>query len=167
MQGWEYEVGTDPVRKSSWRIAGSDRKQNPFVIGSPMDYSYAGAKCLRWRCPGVTGAWKFTARLKDEGTLPSAIHWEIWGFNMEESSILGGTFGSGCVTRDARSGYSRICGKISKVWLQSGKTESTKERYQQSMSATLEYHIEQGDKLRSYGIRDVGVVQRNRQHHRL
>ena len=82
-------------------MQGSDPEAKSIVIDSHMDTVMQGG--VYDGMLGVTGALEVAARLKDEGrTLRHPL--EIWGFNMEESSILGGT-----------SGSSGISGKISKV----------------------------------------------------
>lgn len=46
---------------------------------------------------GVAGAVECVYRLKEQDIILDHTL-EIWGFNMEESSILGGTFGSRAIT---------------------------------------------------------------------
>lgn len=128
MQELGMQVETDTVGNLHGVLQGSDPEAKSIVIGSHMDTVMQGG--VYDGMLGVTSALEVAARLKDEGrTLRHPL--EIWGFNMEESSILGGTFGSRCVTGMLDPGHSRICGKISKVWLQSGKSKSSQERYQQ------------------------------------
>ena len=89
------QVETDPVGNLHGILPGSDPEAKAIVIGSHLDTVIKGV--VYDGMLGVTGAMEVAARLKDEGrTLRHPL--EIWGFNMEESSILGGTFGSRCVT---------------------------------------------------------------------
>ena len=95
MQELGMQVETDPVGNLHGVLQGSDPEAKSIVIGSHMDTVMQGG--VYDGMLGVTGALEVAARLKDEGrTLHHPL--EIWGFNMEESSILGGTFGSRCVT---------------------------------------------------------------------
>ena len=95
MQELGMQVETDPVGNLHGVLQGSDPEVKSIVIGSHMDTVMQGG--VYDGMLGVTGALEVAARLKDEGrTLRHPL--EIWGFNMEESSILGGTFGSRCVT---------------------------------------------------------------------
>ncbi len=95
MQELGMQVETDPVGNLHGVLQGSDPAAKSIVLGSHMDTVMQGG--VYDGMLGVTGALEVAARLKDEGrTLRHPL--EIWGFNMEESSILGGTFGSRCVT---------------------------------------------------------------------
>ena len=128
MQELGMQVETDPVGNLHGVLQGSDPAAKSIVLGSHMDTVMQGG--VYDGMLGVTGALEVAARLKDEGrTLRHPL--EIWGFNMEESSILGGTFGSRCVTGMLDPDIPGYAEKISKVWLQSGKSKSRKERYQQ------------------------------------
>ena len=104
---------------------------------------------------GVTGAIEAAARFRKEGRrLRHPI--EIWGFNMEESEILGGTFGSRCVAGkidpDA-PGYKEKAGAVRHEPGDSQKSPQGSGNYE----CYLEYHIEQGGRLDASGT-DIGVV---------
>ena len=94
MEELGINVEMDPVGNLHGVLPGSDPQAGSIVIGSHLDTVIKGG--LYDGMLGVTGAIEAAARLKEEGRrLRHPI--EIWGFNMEESSILGGTFGSRCV----------------------------------------------------------------------
>ena len=75
---------------------------------------------------------------------------------MEESSILGGTFGSRCVTGMIDPDLPGYPEKLAKFGCSPEKAKAAK-RDISKYECYLEYHIEQGDKLDHTGI-DVGVV---------
>ena len=128
MQELGMQVETDPVGNLHGVLQGSDPAAKSIVLGSHMDTVMQGG--VYDGMLGVTGALEVASRLKDEGrTLRHPL--EIWGFNMEESQYSWRHIWKQMCDRDARSGHSRICGKISKVWLQSGKSKGSKARYQQ------------------------------------
>ena len=145
------QVETDPVGNLHGVLQGSDPEAKSIVLGSHMDTVMQGG--VYDGMLGVTGALEVAARLKDEGrTLRHPL--EIWGFNMEESSILGGTFGSRCVTGMLDldiPGYAEAKFGCSPEKAKAAKRDISK------YECYLEYHIEQGDKLDHTGI-DVGVV---------
>ena len=86
---------TDLVGNLHGILPGTDPKAGIIAIGSHLDTVIRGG--LYDGMLGVAGAIEAAARLREEGRrLRHSL--EIWGFNMEESSVLGGTFGSRCVT---------------------------------------------------------------------
>ena len=153
MQELGMQVETDPVGNLHGVLQGSDPEAKSIVIGSHMDTVMQGG--VYDGMLGVTGALEVAARLKDEGrTLRHPL--EIWGFNMEESSILGGTFGSRCVTGMLDPDIPGYAEKLAKFGCSPEKAKAAK-RDISKYECYLEYHIEQGDKLDHTGI-DVGVV---------
>ena len=153
MQELGMKVETDPVGNLHGVLQGSDPEAKSIVIGSHMDTVMQGG--VYDGMLGVTGALEVAARLKDEGrTLRHPL--EIWGFNMEESSILGGTFGSRCVTGMLDPDIPGYAEKLAKFGCSPEKAKAAK-RDISKYECYLEYHIEQGDKLDHTGI-DVGVV---------
>ena len=153
MQELGMQVETDPVGNLHGVLQGSDPEAKSIVIGSHMDTVMQGG--IYDGMLGVTGALEVAARLKDEGrTLRHPL--EIWGFNMEESSILGGTFGSRCVTGMLDPDIPGYAEKLAKFGCSPEKAKAAK-RDISKYECYLEYHIEQGDKLDHTGI-DVGVV---------
>ena len=94
MEELGLETEMDPVGNLHVVLPGTDPEAKSIVLGSHIDTVIQGG--VYDGMLGVTGAIEVAARLKDEGRkLRHTL--EIWGFNMEESSILGGTFGSRCV----------------------------------------------------------------------
>ena len=147
------QVETDPVGNLHGILPGSDPEAKAIVIGSHLDTVIKGG--VYDGMLGVTGTMEVAARLKDEGrTLRHPL--EIWGFNMEESSILGGTFGSRCVTGMIDPDLPGYPEKLAKFGCSPEKAKAAK-RDISKYECYLEYHIEQGDKLDHTGI-DVGVV---------
>ena len=147
------QVETDPVGNLHGILPGSDPEAKAIVIGSHLDTVIKGG--VYDGMLGVTGAMEVAARLKDEGrTLRHPL--EIWGFNMEESSILGGTFGSRCVTGMIDPDLPGYPEKLAKFDCSPEKVKAAK-RDISKYECYLEYHIEQGDKLDNADL-DVGVV---------
>ena len=94
MEELGLETEMDPVGNLHGVLPGTAPEAKSIVLGSHIDTVIQGG--VYDGMLGVTGAIEVAARLKDEGRkLRHTL--EIWGFNMEESSILGGTFGSRCV----------------------------------------------------------------------
>lgn len=143
----------DPVHNLVGRLPGTDPQAKAIVIGSHLDTVIKGGKFDG--VLGVGGGIEVARRLQKEGR---KLHHplQIWGFNLEESSILGGTFGSratvGMVDVEA-DGYAD---RLSKY----GWTKQDVLNCKQDVNhyaCYLEYHIEQGDKLDNEKI-DIGVV---------
>lgn len=146
-------VEVDRVGNLHGVLPGKDPSLKSIVLGSHLDTVIKGG--VFDGMLGVTGALECVYRLKEQGVqLEHTL--EIWGFNMEESSILGGTFGSRVITGmldpDAPGYAQRLA--------QFGRTPEDVRASRQDISkygCYLEYHIEQGDKLDNAGL-DVGVV---------
>ena len=90
MEELGLETEMDPVGNLHGVLPGTDPEAKSIVLGSHIDTVIQGG--VYDGMLGVTGAIEVAARLKDEGR-KLRHNLEIWGFNMEESSILGGTFG--------------------------------------------------------------------------
>ena len=147
MQELGMQVETDPVGNLHGVLQGSDPEAKAIVLGSHMDTVMQGG--VYDGMLGVTGALEVAARLKDEGrTLRHPL--EIWGFNMEESSILGGTFGSRCVTGMLDPDIPGYAEKLAKFGCSPEKAKAAKRDISK-------YECYLGDKLDHTGI-DVGVV---------
>lgn len=83
---------------------------------------------------------------------------EVFGFDLEESSPLGGTFGSRCMTGTVDTGAPNFEQNIRKFgWTVHG-VESAK-RDVSKFGCYLEYHIEQGDYLDHHQT-DIGSGER-------
>ena len=94
MESLGMQTEVDPVGNLHGVLPGKDPSLKSIVLGSHLDTVIKGG--VFDGMLGVTGAVECVYRLKEQGiTLDHTL--EIWGFNMEESSILGGTFGSRCV----------------------------------------------------------------------
>lgn len=143
----------DPVHNLVGILPGTDPNARSILIGSHLDTVLQGGKFDG--VLGVSGGIEVANRLKAEGrTLRHPL--EVWGFNLEEASALGGTFGSRCVTGfvdmtaqdfDARLGPYQWTRQM----IQDCKRDTSR------WACYLEYHIEQGDKLDNEKI-DIGVV---------
>ena len=153
MEELGLETEMDPVGNLHGVLPGTDPEAKSIVLGSHIDTVIQGG--VYDGMLGVTGAIEVAARLKDEGRkLRHTL--EIWGFNMEESSILGGTFGSRCVVGMVDPDAPGYPERLAKFDCSPDKVRAARKdtgRY----GCYLEYHIEQGDKLDNAGI-DVGVV---------
>lgn len=153
MEELGMEVEEDPVGNLHGTLPGSDPHAKSIVLGSHLDTVIKGG--VFDGMLGVTGALETVQRLKEqEITLSHPL--EVWGFNMEESSILGGTFGSRCVAGMVEPNAPGYPAKLAQFGRTPGDVLAAKKdlsRY----GCYLEYHIEQGDKLDRAGL-DVGVV---------
>lgn len=153
MEELGMQTRRDSVGNLHGVLPGSDPEKKAIVLGSHLDTVIKGG--VFDGMLGVTGALEVVRRLKETNqTLQHPL--EIWGFNLEESSPLGGTFGSRCVVgmvEPDAPGYSERLAKY-------GMTPDDVRAAKQDISkygCYLEYHIEQGDKLDNAGL-DVGVV---------
>lgn len=153
MEELGINVEMDPVGNLHGVLPGSDPQAGSIVIGSHLDTVIKGG--LYDGMLGVTGAIEAAARLKEEGRrLRHPI--EIWGFNMEESSILGGTFGSRCVAGKIDPDAPGYKEKLEQFGM-SPETVRRARRDLGNYECYLEYHIEQGGRLDASGT-DIGVV---------
>lgn len=153
MEELGINVEMDPVGNLHGVLPGSDPQAGSIVIGSHLDTVIKGG--LYDGMLGVTGAIEAAARLKEEGRrLRHPI--EIWGFNMEESSILGGTFGSRCVAGKIDPDAPGYKEKLEQFGM-SPETVRRARRDLGNYECYLEYHIEQGGRLDVSGT-DIGVV---------
>lgn len=149
--GLKTEV--DPIHNLVGILPGTDSGAKSILIGSHLDTVIRGGKFDG--VLGVSGGIEVANRLKAEGRrLRHPL--EIWGFNMEEASILGGTFGSrsvaGSVDMEAPDFDARLENyKWTRQMIQNCK------RTISNWACYLEYHVEQGDKLDNGKI-DIGVV---------
>lgn len=157
LKGKMEELGmrteTDPVGNLHGILPGTDPKAGIIAIGSHLDTVIKGG--LYDGMLGVAGAIEAAARLREEGRrLRHSL--EIWGFNMEESSVLGGTFGSRCVTGKIDPDVPGYKEKLEKFGLSPEIVRSVR-RDLEDYKCYLEYHIEQGGRLDASGT-DIGVV---------
>ena len=153
MESLGMQTEVDPVGNLHDVLPGKDPSLKSIVLGSHLDTVIKGG--VFDGMLGVTGAVECVYRLKEQGiTLDHTL--EIWGFNMEESSILGGTFGSRVITGMLDPDQPGYAEKLATF----GRTPDDVRAAKKDISkydCYLEYHIEQGDKLDNAGI-DVGVV---------
>lgn len=143
----------DPVGNLHGVLPGKDPSLKSIVLGSHLDTVIKGG--VFDGMLGVAGAVECVYRLKEQDIILDHTL-EIWGFNMEESSILGGTFGSRAITGmldPDQPGYAEKLATFDRTPddVRAAKKDISK------YDCYLEYHIEQGDKLDSADI-DVGVV---------
>lgn len=149
--GMQTEV--DTVGNLHGVLTGKNPDAKAIVLGSHLDTVIKGG--VYDGMLGVTGAIEVAARLRDEGREMNHPL-EIWGFNMEESSILGGTFGSRCVTGMIDPDVPGFPEKLAEFGCSPVKVRAAR-RNVGNYACYLEYHIEQGDKLDRTGL-DIGVV---------
>lgn len=146
-------TAVDPVHNLMGVLPGTDPNARSILIGSHLDTVTRGGKFDG--VLGVSGGIEVANRLKAEGRkLRHSL--EVWGFNLEEASIVGGTFGSRSVAGlvdmtdpnlDAHLGHY----KWTRQTIQDCRQDTDR------WACYLEYHIEQGDKLDNEKI-DIGVV---------
>lgn len=143
----------DPVGNLHGVLPGTDPNAKAIVLGSHIDTVIKGG--IFDGMLGVTGALEVIYRLKEQSiALKHPI--ELWGFNMEESSILGGTFGSRCVVGMVDPDAPGYPEKLSQFNCTPDAVRAAKQdisRYR----CYLEYHIEQGGLLDGANL-DIGVV---------
>lgn len=143
----------DPVGNVHGILPGADPNAKSIVIGSHLDTVIRGG--VFDGMLGVTGALEVACRLKEEGrTLRHPL--EIWGFNLEESSPVGGTFGSRCVVGMVDPDAPGYADRLARYGLTPDDVRAAKKDIS-GYGCYLEYHIEQGDKLDRAGL-DIGVV---------
>jgi len=153
MENIDMQVEIDTVGNLHGILPGKDLQAKSIVIGSHLDTVIKGG--IYDGMLGVTGAIEVVARLKEEGrVLRHPV--EIWGFNMEESSILGGTFGSRCVTGMIEPDFPGYPEKLLQFGCSPEKVKAAKKNIEK-YECYLEYHIEQGDKLDNAN-KDIGIV---------
>lgn len=153
MEAAGLQTEVDPVHNLVGTLPGSDPNAKAILIGSHLDTVTCGGKFDG--VLGVSGGIEVANRLKEEGRrLRHPL--QVWGFNLEEASLVGGTFGSrsvvGFVDMTAPSFEDRLA--------HYGWTTRTIQDCRRDLSrwaCYLEYHIEQGDKLDNEKI-DIGVV---------
>ncbi|MCU6704118.1 MULTISPECIES: Zn-dependent hydrolase [Eubacteriales] len=153
MESLGMKTEVDPVGNLHGILPGKDPSLKSIVLGSHLDTVIKGG--VFDGMLGVAGAVECVYRLKEQDIILDHTL-EIWGFNMEESSILGGTFGSRAITGmldPDQPGYAEKLATFDRTPddVRAAKKDISK------YDCYLEYHIEQGDKLDSADI-DVGVV---------
>ena len=153
MESLGMTVEVDRVGNLHGVLPGKNPGLKSIVLGSHLDTVIKGG--VFDGMLGVTGALECVYRLKEQGIqLEHTL--EIWGFNMEESSILGGTFGSRVISGmldPEVPGYAERLGKFDRTPEDVRASRKDISKY----GCYLEYHIEQGDKLDNAGL-DIGVV---------
>lgn len=153
MEELGMQVEVDSVGNLHGVLSGKNPDAKAIVLGSHLDTVIKGG--VYDGMLGVAGAIETVARLKDEGRILNHPI-EIWGFNMEESSILGGTFGSRCVTGMIDPDEPGYPEKLNVFGCSPEKVRAARQDIGKYV-CYLEYHIEQGDKLDCTGL-DIGVV---------
>lgn len=153
MEELGMETERDAVGNLHGVLPGSDPAAKSIVLGSHLDTVIKGG--VFDGMLGVTGALEVVYRLKEENrTLNHPL--EVWGFNMEESSPLGGTFGSRCVVGMVDPDAPGYPDRLARYGMTPADVRAAKKDISK-YGCYLEYHIEQGDKLDHAGL-DVGVV---------
>lgn len=147
------QVSIDAAGNIHGVLYGSDPKAKSIIIGSHLDTVPSGG--LFDGAYGVAAGIEVIRRMKDEKKQNKHTI-EIYGFNAEESSPFGGTFGSrvvcGLVKEDQQGLQQALAneGKNIKEIMNCKRDFSNAKCY-------IEAHIEQGDRLYSDKI-DIGVV---------
>lgn len=149
--GFTTEI--DTVYNLHGYLPGTDPNTKSIVIGSHLDTVIKGG--IFDGCLGVCAGIEVANRLKEEG-IKLRHPLELWGFNMEESSPLGGTFGSRCVAGMVDINAEGYKERLEKYGITPEDILAAR-RDVSEYACYLEYHIEQGDKLFNEGI-DIGVV---------
>ena len=143
----------DPIHNLIGSLPGSDPTARTIMIGSHLDTVMEGGKFDG--VLGVSGGIEVANRLKEEGRrLRHSL--QIWGFNLEEASSLGGTFGSRAIAGFINTSIPQFDERLAHYgW--DHQTIQDCRRDLSKCACYLEYHIEQGDKLDNNKI-DIGVV---------
>lgn len=147
------QTQVDPVHNLVGTLPGTDPNAKAILIGSHLDTVTRGGKFDG--VLGVSGGIEVANRLKEEGRqLRHPL--QVWGFNLEEASPVGGTFGCrsvvGMVDPDAPGFEDRLS-----LYGWNKQTVLDSKRDVTDFACYLEYHIEQGDKLDNEKL-DIGVV---------
>ena len=149
--GLQTEV--DPILNLVGTLPGTDPNAKAILIGSHLDTVMRGGKFDG--VLGVSGGIEVANRLKEEGRkLRHPL--QVWGFNLEEASPVGGTFGCRSVVGMVNMEQSDFEERLSQYGWTKQTIKDTK-RDVNGYACYLEYHIEQGDKLDNEKI-DIGVV---------
>jgi len=147
------QTDVDPVGNLHGYLAGRDETKRSIVIGSHLDTVINGG--LFDGMLGVVGGLEVVHRLREQGiTLEHPL--EIFGFNFEEASPLGGTFGSRCVSGMADPDAPDLAQSLPQYGWTPADVAAAK-RDVSRYACYLEYHIEQGDYLDTHPF-DIGVV---------
>lgn len=153
MESLGIETDVDAVGNLHGYYPGSDPDAKSIVIGSHLDTVIRGG--VFDGMLGVVAGIEVVKQLKENNVrLTHPI--ELFGFNLEESSVLGGTFGSRCVTGMIDTTVPNFETNLAKFsWTLRDVLASRRDisRYM----CYLEYHIEQGDYLDSHQL-DIGAV---------
>ena len=153
MESLGMKTEVDPVGNLHGILPGKDPSLKSIVLRSHLDTVIKGG--VFDGMLGVAGAVECVYRLKEQDIILDHTL-EIWGFNMEESSILGGTFGSRAITGMLDPDHPGYAEKLATFDRTPDDVRAAKKDISK-YDCYLEYHIEQGDKLDSADI-DVGVV---------
>lgn len=148
-----FITDVDTVYNLHGYLPGTDTNAKSIVIGSHLDTVIKGG--IFDGCLGVCSGIEVAKRLKEEG-IKLRHPLELWGFNLEESSPLGGTFGSRCVVGMVDVNAEGYKERLEKYGMTPEDVLAAR-RDISKYACYLEYHIEQGDKLFNEGI-DIGVV---------
>ena len=134
-------------------LPGTGKGLKSIIIGSHLDTVPSGG--LFDGAYGVAGGLEVIRRLQEEGkTLRHPI--EVYGFNAEESSPLGGTFGSRAVAGLVTSDQPGLEDALKEHGLTVQKILDSKRDFSDA-KCYRELHIEQGDYLYNEGLK-IGVV---------
>ena len=147
------QTDVDAVGNLHGYLPGSDKNAKSIVIGSHLDTVISGG--MFDGMLGVIGGMEVVRRLRESKTvLRHPV--EVFGFDLEESSPLGGTFGSWCVTGMVDTSTEDFEKNLQSYGWNLQDVASAK-RDISKFGCYLEYHIEQGDYLDSHKL-DIGAV---------
>ena len=153
MDALGIKTDVDPVGNLHGYYPGADKNARSIVIGSHLDTVINGG--VFDGMLGVVAGIEVVKRLIDEKKqLRHPI--ELFGFNLEESSPLGGTFGSRCVTGMIDTKIPNFEANLARFGWTLDDVLASRRDVSRFM-CYLEYHIEQGDYLDSHQL-DIGAV---------
>ncbi len=148
-----HEIFVDAIGNvcGIWRCGKEDCKT--IMVGSHLDTVPGGGK--------YDGVYGVVAAIEAVRSIiaqnPNAYcDIEVWGFNSEESSPFGGTFGSRAVCGQIKESQENIHEALASVDCNFAHVLACS-RDLSKVACYLELHIEQGGLLHSHGL-DVGVV---------
>lgn len=153
MEGAGMTVTVDGVGNIHGYLKGKDPSKKILAVGSHLDTVLHGG--IFDGNLGVMSAIECAYRLKEQG-IRLEHDLEIFGFNFEESSSLGGTFGSRAILGLADTGTPNMVEAMKEYHLteeqiRGSKIDGTKYK------SYLELHIEQGGTLDREKL-DIGIV---------
>ncbi|MEA4933531.1 MAG: Zn-dependent hydrolase [Lawsonibacter sp.] len=153
MNALGMRVSCDAAGNIHGVLPGTDQNIKSIIMGSHLDTVPSGG--LFDGAYGVSGALEVVRRMREEGR--SSRHTiEIYGFNAEESSPIGGTFGSRAIVGQVSADQPGLAQALKQYGHTVEEILACRRDFSNA-KCYLELHIEQGDLLFNRGLK-IGVV---------